>query len=105
MRRWFLLIPVVVLLGSGCAQPEAPVLQPGDVIRPEIAFAPKAPWPPEAKVALGMLIKVHRPGSEARYLGDKDVTPEQAVLRARVTFLDGDSQLGEPLEVLFVHDC
>ncbi|HEY7427647.1 MAG TPA: hypothetical protein VH682_25675 [Gemmataceae bacterium] len=105
MRRWFLLVSLVVLLGSGCARPDAPVLGPGDVIQPEIAFAPRAPWPPGARVALGMLIKVHRPGGEARYLGDKDVTPEQAVMRAKVTFLDGDFQLDDPLEVSFVRDC
>ncbi|HZV03688.1 MAG TPA: hypothetical protein VE999_01230 [Gemmataceae bacterium] len=105
MRRWFIPVLLVVLLGSGCSRPDVPVLQPGDVIRPEIAFAPQAPWPPEAKVALGMLIKVHRPGGEARYLDDKDVTPEQAVMRARVTFLDGELQLGDPLEVAFVRDC
>jgi hypothetical protein len=52
-----------------------------------------------------MLVKVHRPGGEARYLGDKDVTPEQAVMRAKLTFLDGDLQLGDPLELSFVRDC
>jgi hypothetical protein len=105
MRRWFLLVPLVVLLGSGCARRNAPVLGPGDVIQPEIAFAPHAPWPSGARVTLGMLIKVHRPGSEARYLADKEVAPEQAVMRAKVTFLDGDVPLDEPLEVPFVHDC
>jgi hypothetical protein len=52
-----------------------------------------------------MLVEVHRPGSEARYLGDQDVTPEQAVMSARVTFLEGDLALGDPLEVSFVRDC
>src|SRR5438445_359125 len=80
-------LPLVVLLGSGCARPVAPALRPGDVVRPEIAFAPRDPWPPEAAVALGMLVKVHRPGGEARYLGDKDVSPENAAMRATVTFL------------------
>jgi hypothetical protein len=56
-------------------------------------------------VALGMLVKVHRPGGEARYLGDKDVSPEKAAMRATVTFLDGDLQLGDPLAVSFVRDC
>jgi hypothetical protein len=105
MLRWFFLVSLVVLLESGCARPNVPVPQPGDVIRPEIAFAPHAPWPPGAKVALGMLITVHQPGGEDRYLGDKDVTAEQAVMRARVTFLDGDRQLGDPLDVAFVRDC
>jgi hypothetical protein len=105
MRRWFLPLPLVVLLGSGCARPAAPALRPGDVVRPEIAFAPRDPWPPGAAVALGMLVKVHRPGGEARYLGDKDVSPEKAAMRATVTFLDGDLQLGDPLAVSFVRDC
>lgn len=105
MRRWFLPVPLVVLLGLGCAGPVAPVLRPGDIVRPEIAFAPREPWPPGAKVVLGMLVKAHRPGGEARYLGDMEVTPEQAVMRARVTFLDGDLPLGDPLEVSFVRDC
>jgi hypothetical protein len=52
-----------------------------------------------------MLIKVDRSGSEARYLRDDEVIPDQAVMRARVTFLDGDRPLGEPLEVPFVRDC
>lgn len=105
MHRWFFPFLLLVLVGSGCARPEVPILRPGDVILPEIAFAPRAPWPPGAKVALAMLIKLHRPGGEARYLGDKEVTPEHAVMRARVTFLDGDLPLGDPLEVAFVRDC
>ncbi len=105
MRRWFLLFPLAVLLGSGCARPAVPVLRPGVVVRPEIAFAPRAPWPSGATVTLGMLVKVHPPVGEDLYLGDKDVTPEQADMRARVTFFDGDLQLDDPLEVLFVHDC
>jgi hypothetical protein len=52
-----------------------------------------------------MLVEVRRPGSEARYLGDQDVAPEQAVMRARVTFLEGDLPLGDPLDVPFVRDC
>jgi hypothetical protein len=105
MCRWFYRVPLVVLLGSGCAQPVGPVLHPGDIVQPEIAFAPRAPWPPEAAVVLGMLVKVQRPGGEAFYLSDKDVTAGQAVMHARVTFLDGDLQLGDPLEASFVRDC
>ena len=52
-----------------------------------------------------MLVQVDRPGGEARYLRDEEVAPEQAVMRARVTFLDGDRPLGDPLEVPFVRDC
>lgn len=105
MRRWIIPLCLGVLLGSGCARSVAPVLQPGDVVRPEIAFAPQEPWPPGATVAIGMLVKVYRPGEEGRYLDDRDVIPEQAAMRARVTFLDGDLQLGDPLEVPFVRDC
>jgi hypothetical protein len=104
MRTW----PVLAaLLAAGCAGrvAESP-LRPGDVVRPQVAFAPKAPWHQGTKVALGMLIQIHRPGRmEAAFLGDSDVRPEQAVLRCRVTFLDGDEPLDEPLEVPFVHDC
>ena len=52
-----------------------------------------------------MLVRVERPGVEARYLRDEEVAVEQAVIRARVTFLDGDRSLGDPLEVPFVRDC
>ena len=105
MRRWFLPVPVVVLLVSGCTRPAAPVLQPGDVVRPEIAFAPKDPWPTGAEVAIGMLVQVERPGGETHYLRDTEVAADQAVMLARVTFLDGDRPLGDPLEVPFVRDC
>ena len=105
MRRWFLPVPLVVLLALGCARPAAPVLRPGDVVRPEVAFAPREPWPAGAEVAIGMLVQIDRPGGEARYLRDEEVAPDQAVMRARVTFLDGDRPLGDPLEVPFVRDC
>jgi hypothetical protein len=53
-----------------------------------------------------MLLLVERSGGEARYVRDEEVAPEQAVMRARVTFLDGDQRpLGDPLEVPFVRDC
>jgi hypothetical protein len=105
MRRWFLLIPVAVLLALGCARPADPVLRPGDVVRPEVAFAPKDPWPAGAEVAIGMLVQVERPGGETHYLRDTEVAAEQAAMRARVTFLDGDLPLGNALEVPFVRDC
>ena len=105
MRRWFLPVPLVALLTAGCARPADSVLRPGDVVRPEVAFAPKDPWPAGAEVAIGMLVQVTRPGGEVRYLRDKEVAPEQAVMRARVTFLDGDLPLGDPHEVPLVRDC
>jgi hypothetical protein len=52
-----------------------------------------------------MLLLVDRGGEPARYLRDEEVDPERAVLRARVTFLDGARPLGDPLEVPFVRDC
>ena len=105
MRRWFLPVPLAVLLVLGCARPAAPVLRPGDVVRPEVAFAPRDPWPAGAEVSIGVLVQVERPGGEARYLHDNEVAPEQAVMRARVTFLDGDRPLGDPHEVPLVRDC
>jgi hypothetical protein len=105
MRRRFLPVPLLVLLALGCARPAAPVLRPGDVVRPEIAFAPRDPWPTGAEVAIGMLVQVDRPGGGSHYLRDNEVAPDQAVMRARVTFLDGDLPLGNPLEVPFVRDC
>jgi hypothetical protein len=96
----------IILLVAGCTRPAAdPALRAGDVVRPEIAFAPKEPWPAGADVTLGMLLLVDRAGSETRYLRDEEVNPDQAVMRGRVTFLKGDSQLGDPLEVSFVRDC
>jgi hypothetical protein len=56
-------------------------------------------------VALGVLVQVDRSGGETRYLRDEEVAPEQAVMRARVTFLAGDRPLGDPLAVPLVRDC
>jgi hypothetical protein len=104
MRWSLILLPLVFLLESGCARDVRPVLQPGDVVQPEIAFAPQAPWSPEAAVAIGMLIRIERPGEVSRYLDDAEVRV-QPHMRARVTFFDGDRQLDKPLEVPFVRDC
>jgi hypothetical protein len=105
MRRSFA-ASLILILFAGCGQPAAPALLPGDVVRPQIAYAPKAPWSAGAKVALGLLLEVHRPGrDETAFLGDGDVRPEQAVMRARLTFLNGDESVGEPLELPFVKDC
>lgn len=101
--RWRLIpLPLVVLLGSGCAR--SVVLRPGDVARPEIAFAPAEPWPPNAAVAVGMLIRIERPGHDSRYLEDTEVRTQPDML-ARITFFAGDVPLANPLELPFVRDC
>lgn len=107
MRPWFLPVSLIVLIAVGCTRPavDEPALRAGDVVRPEIAFAPKKPWPAGTEVTLGMLLQVERSGSEPRHLRDEEVDPNQAVMRGRVTFLNGDTPLGDPLEVSFVHDC
>lgn len=105
MRRWLIHSFLAVLLASGCARPAAPALRPGDVVRPEVAFAPRDPWPAGAEVTIGVLVRVDRPGDKPRYLRDEEVAPDRAVMRARVTFLDGDRPLGDPLEVRLVRDC
>lgn len=104
MRWWLILLPLVGLFGSGCAHSVRPAFQPGDVVRPEIAFAPPAPWPTDAAVAIGMLIRIDAPGGESRYILDTEVR-DQPKMRARITFFDGDDQLGDPLEMPFIRDC
>jgi hypothetical protein len=104
MRWKSLPLPLVVLLGTGCARSVGPALLPGDVVRPELAFAPPPPWPPGSMVTIGMLVIVYRSGDEGRYLEDREVS-DQADMRARMTFFDGDLQLGDPLELPFVRDC
>lgn len=105
MRRSFV-VPLILLLFAGCGSPSAPALLPGDEVRPQIAYAPEAPWVARAKVALGMLLEVHRPGrDEVAFLADGDVNPEEADMQARVTFFSGDETLGEPLALPFVKDC
>jgi len=94
----------LLCLLAGCGRQPA-ALRPGDKVRPEIALAPQAPWPAGARAAIGMLLQVHRPGREVTYLAEKDVAPEMATMRARVTFFQGDDVLGEPTEVPFVRDC
>jgi hypothetical protein len=51
-----------------------------------------------------MLVRVYRPGDEGRYLKDREVS-DQADMHVRMTFLDGDLRLGDPLELPFVRDC
>jgi hypothetical protein len=105
LMRWRLIwLLLVVQLGSGCARSVRAVLQPGDVARPEVAFAPQAPWPPGAAVAIGMLIRIDRPGGDSRYLDDTEVR-DRPDMSARVTFFDGDRQLGDPIMLPFVRDC
>lgn len=101
--RHFGAVAVLLSFLAGCGPPP-PALRPGDEVRPEVAVAPDAPWPADARVALGMLLQVHRPGREVTYLADGDV-PDAAAMQARVTFFAGDAALGEPLELPFVRDC
>ncbi len=105
LRRWVLAVPCVALLAFGCSRPAAPALQTGDVVRPEISFAPNAPWPADAKVSVGVLLRGERPGVESYYLKDEDVVIERAVMGARITFLNGEQIVGDPLDVALIHDC
>lgn len=108
MRLLMLVALPLGLVPGGCARPTSPpvvALQPGDIGRPEVSVAPKAPWTTGAKVAIGMLIRVERPDGESYYLDDKDVVLDRAVMSVRVTFLTGDTVVGEPMEVPYVHDC
>jgi hypothetical protein len=93
------------VLAAGCTRPVTPALQPGDVVRPEIAVAPAAPWPAGSKATIGVLLRVERPGGTSRYLMDEDVDVERAEMAVRVTFLDGERVVGEPREVPLVKDC
>lgn len=104
MRWWILSPTLLVLLGGGCARSFGPALMPGDIVRPEIAFAPQEPWPSGAAVAIGMLIRIERKGSEGRYLDDTEVR-ELPEMQSRVTFFDGDRTLGDPMVLPFVRDC
>ena len=105
MRRSFI-ATLLLILFTGCGQSPDPALLPGDVVRPQIAYAPEAPWTGGDKVALALLLEVHRPGrNEVTFLDEEDVQPEQAVMQARLTFFDGEESLGDPLELPFVKDC
>jgi hypothetical protein len=107
MRPWCLL-PLVALLAVGCARPDAdtgPAPQPGDVLRPELAFAPDGPWAAGDEVTVGMLVKGVRPDGEGYYLRDKDVDIGRAVMGGRLTFFAVERMLGEPRELPFVKDC
>jgi hypothetical protein len=105
MRRSAPLVLLVTFAAAGCGK-APPVLQRGDAVRPQLALAPDVPWPIGAKVAIGMLLEVHRPGrAEVGFLREEDVPLEGAEMAAKVTFFAGDAPLGEPLEVPFVRDC
>jgi hypothetical protein len=104
-RPWLLPFPFLIVLTAGCTRPVAPALQPGDVVRPEIAVAPSEPWPAGGKANVGVLLRVVRAGGESRHLMDEEVDLERMVMSARFTFLDGERVVGEPREVPLVHDC
>jgi hypothetical protein len=104
-RPWLLSLPLLLALTAGCTRPVAPVLQPGDVVRPEVSFAPNAPWPAGGEVAVGVLLRVERPGGKTHYLMDEDVDVERAEMAVRVTFLDGERVVEAPRQVPLVKDC
>ena len=105
MRRSLLAAALVVLVVSGCADSPAR-LQPGDTVVPEVAIAVQDRGAEGVRMAVALLLQVHRPGRrEVVYLNDGDVPAGLAVMRARITYFAGDSPLGEPLEVAFVRDC
>lgn len=103
------LIPLLALLAVGCSRPDAAelthTLQPGDVLRPVLSFAPEGPWAAGAEVSVGMLVRGVRPTGEGYYLHDAGVDFDRVVMSGRLTFFDGESQIGEPQELPFVHDC
>jgi hypothetical protein len=101
--RW--LLPTLVLVALGCGRPAAPALRSDDVVRPEIAVAPAAPWKAGDVIAVGFLARIDRPDGTTFYLKDEDVPLDRATMTARVVFLDGDRPATEPHEVPFVHDC
>lgn len=106
MRAWLVAVPFVVLLSLGCARPAArPGLQPGDTVRAEVSFAPGEPWHAGDKVDVGVLLRGERPGGEGYYVKDEEVVIARAVMGVRLTFLNGDRVVGEPLEVPLIHDC
>ncbi len=105
MRPWLAPLPLVALLALGCGRSDTPALQPGDVVRPELSFAPDEPWHTGDRIAVGVLLQGERPGGERYYLKDADVTLERVVMSGRITFFDGDRVVGVPLDVSLVHDC
>lgn len=98
-------IVALVLAGlAGCGKPDT--LQPGDVLRPQLALAPEPPWPAGGMATLGMLVQVERPGRTGTlYLREEQVPAHGVTMRARVTYFAGDAAVGRPLEVPFVRDC
>lgn len=112
MRRSLLAAALGVFVVSGCGEPSArqqpndPVVQRGDTVVPEVAVAVQDQGAEGRRMAVSLLVQVHRPGRpNVAYLNDTDVSVERAVMRARITYFADDSPLGEPLEVPFVRDC
>lgn len=106
MRLWLASVPLVALFAVGCARPAPLALQPGDVVRAELSFAPKQPWHTGDRIAVGVLLQGERPTGERYYVKDADVTLEQVVMKARITFWANDQTPAEPpLDVPLVHDC
>lgn len=101
--RW--LFPTLVLVALGCGRPAAPELRSGDVVRPDIAVAPNAPWKAGDVIAVSFLARIDRPDGTTFYVKDEDVALDRTAMTARVTFLNGDRPVAEPHEVPFVHDC
>ena len=94
----------LLLVGCAASVPE-PALKKGDVVRPQILFAPAKAWPANVKGAVGIWVEVHRPGREGvSFLHEKDIPWQGVEMEATITFL-GNGPLGEPLSVPFVRDC
>ncbi|MCU0704881.1 MAG: hypothetical protein MUF18_12960 [Fimbriiglobus sp.] len=105
MRYRLLSFPLFALLAFGCNRPSvAPVPQIGDVIHPEISFAPEGPWAAGETVSIGVLLRVERTGETRFYLTDKQVTDKRTVT-GRLVYLSGGNPMGDPLELPFVKDC
>lgn len=104
------LSPISLLIGLfaiGCTPPAAttPALQPNDVVRPEVSFAPAEPWKVGDRVTVGVLLQGERPDGTGYYILDQDVDIERVTVNCRLTFANDDKPVGDVIDVTMEHDC
>lgn len=99
-------LPVLAALLAGCGTAPPPALAPGDTVRPHLSFVPEGPWTAGGTGFVLLRLHVHRPGrAEPAFLSENDVPVADPHMQARVTFLAGDTPLGDPVVFPFAAEC
>ena len=100
---------LVLLAVAGCAREvEGPAgdgrATAGDVLRPRL-HVPE-PWTAGTSTAFASYVEVIRPGRPTPFDMRDDDVPEGSIrVVGTLKFFAGDSPLGDPLTLPFIHEC